>query len=269
MSFFFGKAAPPPPPSSPPSSEFITDAEAESAAAFAPSTPATSQQQPSSPSASSRRSPETVSSMIAPAIPSRPSLSDEALLAQLHPLPAEDRGIQYLFINDNPMIPASQRVIARGSFGPLPMRTNYDKLLYGTGVAYVLGLAGGGAYGAMRGLRISAGMNSKLRMNSLMNGMTRYGPWAANSMGILTMLWALTDNLQYTYRKKSDAFGHISSAFVSGLIFKSTAGLRPALISGGLMAGIVTAYEGARYFRGSKESIRLEVPSLGNQPMVA
>ncbi|KAJ3194114.1 Mitochondrial import inner membrane translocase subunit tim23 [Irineochytrium annulatum] len=117
------------------------------------------------------------------------------------PLAGDDE-IQYLFIDENPFAKKKERPV--GSVGPFPMRTGYDKLNYGTGMAYVLGLTAGGSYGVMRGLQIAPGKSYKIRMNSVMNTATRYGPWAANSLGILT-------------------------------------GVRPALVAGGLMAGASTA----------------------------
>ena len=102
------------------------------------------------------------------------------------------------------------------------MRTNYDKLLYGVGTAYMLGLGSGGAYGVYRGLKTAQVPNFKIRFNSIINQTTRYGPWAANSMGILTMAWALLDNTFEAVREKSDYTNHLSAAFLSGFIFKCT-----------------------------------------------
>jgi hypothetical protein len=51
------------------------------------------------------------------------------------PVKKEADDIEYLFIEDNPFIKAPRPT---GSFGPLPMRTNSDKLLYGTGISSTL-----------------------------------------------------------------------------------------------------------------------------------
>ncbi|KAJ1553915.1 Mitochondrial import inner membrane translocase subunit tim23 [Cladochytrium tenue] len=214
-------------------SEFVSDADVEARAGVSSTAPSHAASSSSAAHdhhhdhidhhADGSRQGETFQSMISPVFPQAPST--ESLLSQLHPLPDDDKGIQYLFINDNPLAPAVPGVkkqIPKGRFGPIPMRSNYDKLLYGTGIAYVSGLVAGGTYGAVRGYRIAQGTSYKIRSNSLLNGATRYGPWAANSLGVLTMGWALIDNLIYSYRQKSDAFGHITSAFLSGVIFKST-----------------------------------------------
>ena len=104
----------------------------------------------------------------------------------LHPFPGGQQGtVDYMFIDDVPFgtTPAPHPT---GSFGPLPMRTNSDKLLYGTGTAYLIGLSSGGTYGFFKGLRNPNATNMKLRINSVLNSCTRFGPWAGNSMGVLS-----------------------------------------------------------------------------------
>ncbi|KAJ3071178.1 Mitochondrial import inner membrane translocase subunit tim23 [Podochytrium sp. JEL0797] len=164
--------------------------------------------------------------------------------AYLHPITAQSP-IEYLFINENPMGAPQGKPKERltGSFGPLPMRTNYDKLLYGTGAAYFSGFIGGGAYGAIRGLQMAQGSSFKIRFNSVLNSIGRQGPRIANSMGVLTLGWALLDNTLYSWRGEvSDYYNHVGAAFLSGALFKSTAGVRPALIAGGLMSAVVGSY---------------------------
>ena len=48
-----------------------------------------------------------------------------------------------------------------------------------------LGLAYGGVYGTYRGLATSPNRLFKVQLNSVINQTTRYGPWAANSLGVL------------------------------------------------------------------------------------
>lgn len=56
------------------------------------------------------------------------------------------------------------------------------------------------------------------------------------------MGWALIDSSLGLVRDKSDYYNHISAAFLSGFIFKSTAGLRPAFLTGSILASVVSAY---------------------------
>ncbi|KAI9000278.1 Tim17/Tim22/Tim23/Pmp24 family-domain-containing protein [Gaertneriomyces semiglobifer] len=170
----------------------------------------------------------------------------DALQKKLVPLPPvpEDEQVELLYITDALLpLPTQNAPRPTGSFGPLPMRTNYDKLLYGVGTAYMAGLTFGGGYGALRGLRTAQVPTLKVRMNNLMNQSTRYGPWAANSLGIMTMSWALIDNtIEYFRGGQADYYNHIAAAFTSGFIFKCTAGMRPAVLTGSILASVVGAY---------------------------
>lgn len=123
----------------------------------------------------------------------------------------EEEEIEFVFIQENPMQRILDKDRPRGSFlGIFPMRTGYDKIWYGTGIAYfsgnylelflinyisfsLLGLAYGGIYGTYRGLVTAPNALFKVRMNSIINQTTRYGPWAANSLGVLALSWAIVD----------------------------------------------------------------------------
>ncbi|KAI9017503.1 hypothetical protein BC832DRAFT_527197 [Gaertneriomyces semiglobifer] len=179
-----------------------------------------------------------------------PAAHAETLQKKLAPI-ADDEDVEFLYISDSPLgLPTSDASRPKGTFGPLPMRTNYDKLLYGVGTAYVAGLTFGGGYGALRGLRTAQVPTFKVRMNNLMNQSTRYGPWAANSMGIMTMGWALLDSAFEALRGgESDYYNHLGAAFTSGFIFKCTAGLRPAILTGSILASVVGTYGVVDQFR--------------------
>ncbi|KAJ3346024.1 Mitochondrial import inner membrane translocase subunit tim23 [Kappamyces sp. JEL0680] len=105
----------------------------------------------------------------------------------------EDEEIEMVFIQDNPMQRVRDQDRPRGSFLFLPMRTTADKIWYGTGIAYFAGLGYGGIYGTYRGLATAPNSMFKVRLNSVINQTTRYGPWAANSLGVLALSWSLID----------------------------------------------------------------------------
>ncbi|KAL3895045.1 MAG: hypothetical protein SGCHY_004929, partial [Lobulomycetales sp.] len=177
-------------------------------------------------------------------------------------IPETTEEIEYIFIQDNPFAAVdADAPRPTGSFGPLPMRTNSDKLLYGTGLLfpsdglmpgalYMLGLSSGGAYGFLRGLRTSSNLAAsgrpmpfKLRFNAIINQVTRYGPFAANSLGVLGMSWAIADTGLQTLYPNGGYINHIGAAVTMGALFKSTAGgIRPAIVSAGIMGGIVLGY---------------------------
>ncbi|TPX77260.1 hypothetical protein CcCBS67573_g01480 [Chytriomyces confervae] len=157
----------------------------------------------------------------------------------LHPI-TENNPSQLLFINDNPM--------------------------------GVPGFIGGGLYGAYRGLQIAQGNSFNIRYNSVLNSIGRQGPRISNSLGVMTMGWGLLDNLFSSFRGgKSDYYNHVTAAFLSGALFKSTAGLRPALIAGGLMAAVVGGYGLSETFNSTsaKATVKSALPAVAPAPAAA
>ncbi|KAJ3340675.1 mitochondrial import inner membrane translocase, subunit timm23 [Gonapodya sp. JEL0774] len=183
--------------------------------------------------------PETVSTMLGGI------RIDPKTFSPLPPTP--DQGLDYLYVDELPLGPPGMPGIPdpkhkAGRWGPLPMRTDGDKMLYGTGAAYISGLGSGGFYGVVRGLQNANATTTRLRINAVLNSTTRYGPWAGNNMGILTLMYTSMDSLFGRYRDKQDYYNHIGAAFTTGLLFKSTAGLRQSLTMGALGVSIVSVY---------------------------
>jgi mitochondrial import inner membrane translocase subunit TIM23 len=56
------------------------------------------------------------------------------------------------------------------------------------------------------------------------------------------MAWSMTDNLLEEIRETSDYYNHCGAAFLSGALFKSTAGIRPAVLTGGILSFSMMAY---------------------------
>ncbi|KXS18958.1 hypothetical protein M427DRAFT_53428 [Gonapodya prolifera JEL478] len=161
--------------------------------------------------------------------------------------PAPEQGLDYLYVDELPLGPPGMPGVPEprhkaGKWGPLPMRTDGDKMLYGTGAAYMAGLSSGGFYGVVRGLQNVNASTTRLRVNAVLNSTTRFGPWAGNNMAIMTLMFTSMDSLLSKYRETQDWSNHIGAAFATGAIFKSTAGLRQSLTMGVLGASIVSVY---------------------------
>ena len=88
------------------------------------------------------------------------------------------------------------------------------------------------------GLRKSAGQPPKLRLNSVPNSVTRRGPFLGNSAGVIAMVYHGFNSFIGHLRVKHDAANSIMAGALSGMIFKSTKGVRPMMISGGVVATI-------------------------------
>ncbi len=157
--------------------------------------------------------------------------------SQLHPLAGlNQQTLDYLTLEDSTLsdLPGSQSA--------LPSRGWSDDLCYGTGVTYLSALTIGGAWGLQEGLRRSVGQPPKLRLNSVLNAVTRRGPFLGNSAGVIAMVYnGINSFIGYT-RGKHDSANSIVAGALSGMIFKSTRGIRPMMISGGIVATVAGAW---------------------------
>lgn len=157
--------------------------------------------------------------------------------SQLHPLAGLNKDtLDYLSLEDSALsdLPGSQSA--------LPSRGFTDDLCYGTGTTYLAGLTLGGAWGLQEGLRKSAGEPPKLRLNSVLNSVTRRGPFLGNSAGVVAICYNCINSYIGYLRGKNDAANTIMAGALSGMLFKSTRGLRPMMISGGIVASVAGAW---------------------------
>jgi import inner membrane translocase subunit TIM23 len=157
--------------------------------------------------------------------------------SSLHPLAGLNKEtLDYITLEDSALsdLPGSQSV--------LPSRGFTDDLCYGTGITYLSALTIGGAWGMQEGLRRSAGQPPKLRLNSVLNAVTRRGPFLGNSAGVLAICYNSFNSYIGYLRGKHDAANTIAAGALSGMLFKSTRGLRPMAISGALVASFAGAW---------------------------
>lgn len=208
----------------------------------------------SSPSSSSAHPPAAPSAPAAPAAPAAPTVSFqptpfdptsaqgvESFLgsssfadpSQLHPLAGLNKDtLDYLSLDDTALSDLP------GSHSALPSHGFTDDLCYGTGTTYLAGLTLGGARGLYEGLQKSAGEPPKLRLNSVLNTVTRRGPFLGNSAGVVAICYNCINSYIGYLRGKHDAANTIAAGGLSGMLFKSTRGLRPMMISGGIVASV-------------------------------
>lgn len=150
--------------------------------------------------------------------------------SQLHPLAGLNRdSLEYLTIDDT---------VLDQSGSVLPSRGFTDDLCYGTGVTYLSALSIGGAWGLQEGLRRSAGQPPKLRLNSVLNAVTRRGPFLGNSAGGVAISYNLINSSIGYLRGKHDSANSVAAGALSGMLFKSTRGIRPMMISGAIVGSV-------------------------------
>ncbi|RVX72447.1 hypothetical protein B0A52_03635 [Exophiala mesophila] len=158
--------------------------------------------------------------------------------SQLHPLAGlNQQTLDYLSLDE------SQLSDLPGGRSILPSRGWSDDLCYGTGVTYLTALTIGGTWGLIEGLnRVPASAPPKLRLNGVLNSITRRGPFLGNSAGVVAMVYNGFNSTIGYYRGKHDAANSIVAGALSGMLFKSTRGLKPMAISGGIVASIAGAW---------------------------
>ncbi|EEH35696.1 mitochondrial import inner membrane translocase subunit tim23 [Paracoccidioides lutzii Pb01] len=166
---------------------------------------------------------------------SGPAMPDPSLL---HPLAGLNQNtLDYLSLEDSALDDLP------GSRSALPSRGWSDDLSYGTGTTYLTALSLGGLWGLVEGLKKTpVTAPPKLRLNGVLNSITRRGPFLGNSAGVIAMVYNGINSTLGHFRGKHDAANSILAGAMSGMLFKSTRGLRPMMISGGIVASIAGAW---------------------------
>lgn len=158
--------------------------------------------------------------------------------SSLHPLAGLNQDtLDYLTLDETTLsdLPGGQSA--------LPSRGWSDDLCYGTGITYVSALGLGGVWGIREGLlRSPASAPPKLRLNSVLNAVTRRGPFLGNSAAVIAMVYNGVNSTLGYYRGKHDAVNSVTAGALSGMLFKSTRGIKPMLTSGAMVASAAGAW---------------------------
>ncbi|GJD08742.1 hypothetical protein Gasu2_30300 [Galdieria sulphuraria] len=106
-----------------------------------------------------------------------------------------------------------------------------EQLMYWTGVSYLSGAVTGGSYGCIEGLRSSGGKSWKLRVNAILNASGRRGAALANACGnSSTYVFRILNPFDDHYIGDDAVYNYALAGISAGLVYKSTAGLKPASI---------------------------------------
>lgn len=157
--------------------------------------------------------------------------------SQLHPLAGlNQEALDYLTLEDSALDELP------GSRSALPSRGWSDDLCYGTGTTYLAALTTGGTWGLIEGLNRTSASAPRLRLNGVLNSITKRGPFLGNSAGVVAMVYNCINSTLGVVRGRHDSANSIAAGALSGALFKSTRGLKPMMISGGIVAGIAGAW---------------------------
>ncbi|EPX72038.1 TIM23 translocase complex subunit Tim23 [Schizosaccharomyces octosporus yFS286] len=168
--------------------------------------------------------------------------------AKLHPLAELDKPLDYLLIEEDALsaLPGDSMAI--------PSRGWQDDLCYGTGTSYLTGLAVGGAWGFNEGLKKTRDITStRLRLNGVLNGITRRGPFVGNSLGVLAIVYNGINSFIGYKREKHSWENSVAAGAITGALYKSTRGVRAMAISSTLVASAAGVWAFAKKTLTSKK----------------
>lgn len=125
-------------------------------------------------------------------------------------------------------------------------RDSMGHVFFTTGVCWLGGFLGGGAYGSIEGYRASPGTSSRIVFNSLMNGMSKRGSKIGNTLGSIAFLhssfyWIAQTAEVDRYIEHPSVLPAVAG-FTTGALFKSTRGIRAAALAGTIGTGLSLTY---------------------------
>lgn len=162
-------------------------------------------------------------------------------ILRLHPLAGLDKGIEYLDLEEEKLN------TVEGSQGLIPLRLWTDDLCYGTGAVYLLGLGTGGLYGMQEGIKaVDPKAPGRVKLNTILNHITRRGPFIGNSAGVLALTYNLIDSSLDAFRGKHDDFNSLAAGGLAGALFRAGRGAKPMAYSTAICAGVAGAWCGLK-----------------------
>eukprot|EP00112_Aurelia_sp_Birch-Aquarium-sp1_P024723 Seg795.6 transcript_id=Seg795.6/GoldUCD/mRNA.D3Y31 product="Mitochondrial import inner membrane translocase subunit Tim23" protein_id=Seg795.6/GoldUCD/D3Y31 len=117
-----------------------------------------------------------------------------------------------------------------------------ERMFSSIGTSYMTGLTFGGSWGLYEGLRNPDGKTMKLRLNSVLNGMTRRGPFMANSLGVVALMYCSLNTGIEKVRGTEDMYNSVAAAVTTGALFKSTGGIRAIGFASAIGGSIAALY---------------------------
>jgi mitochondrial import inner membrane translocase subunit TIM23 len=120
--------------------------------------------------------------------------------------------------------------------GASKQRGRFELSFSQIGSSVMVGAGIGGTAGLYNGIRATqiSGETGVLRRTQLLNHLMKQGSATANTMGTIAVLYAGFGCLLSFARGEDDEINTITAGTLTGLMYKSTAGLRKCAIGGGV-----------------------------------
>ncbi|KAL1121943.1 hypothetical protein AAG570_003351, partial [Ranatra chinensis] len=152
------------------------------------------------------------------------------------------------FVAKSPYLNFEPEYIAKPEFifpeGASKQRGRFELAFGQIGASCVLGAAAGGGKGLYTGLKEAtlAGQTGKLMRTRLLNHVVKHGGANANMLGILAIMYSGFGVILSWSRGCDDELNTLTAATATGMLYRSSGGLRKCGIGGAIGLGLATAY---------------------------
>ncbi|XP_053957359.1 mitochondrial import inner membrane translocase subunit Tim23 isoform X2 [Anastrepha obliqua] len=128
--------------------------------------------------------------------------------------------------------------------GANKQRGRFELAFSQIGSSVMIGAGIGGLAGFYNGLQTSSALKQtgNLRRTQLLNHVMKQGSGTANTLGTLAVMYSAFGVLLQNVRGEDDDVNTLIAGTATGLLYKSTAGLRKCAIGGGIGLGISALY---------------------------
>nr|QBH72746.1 hypothetical protein [Nicoletia phytophila] len=128
--------------------------------------------------------------------------------------------------------------------GAARQRGRFELAFSQIGGSCMIGASVGGMGGLYNGLKSTtlAGQTGKLRRTQLLNYVMKQGATTANTLGVLAVMYSGFGVLLSWLRGSDDEANTLVAATATGLLYKSSAGLRKCATGGAIGFGLAAAY---------------------------
>uniref|UniRef100_A0A8D8UVG2 Mitochondrial import inner membrane translocase subunit Tim23 n=1 Tax=Cacopsylla melanoneura TaxID=428564 RepID=A0A8D8UVG2_9HEMI len=128
--------------------------------------------------------------------------------------------------------------------GTSKQRGRFELAFSQIGGSCILGATIGGAEGLYKGLRSTTleGQTGKLRRTQLLNHVMKHGSATASTLGTIAVMYSSFGVLLQVTRGTDDDFNTLTAATATGMLFRSTGGLKKCGLGGAVGLGIASLY---------------------------
>lgn len=128
--------------------------------------------------------------------------------------------------------------------GASRQRGRFEHAFSQIGASCMVGAGLGGMGGFYNGLKITtlAGQKGRLRVTQLINHTMKKGAASANTLGVIALMYSGFGTILSYARNAEDELNTLAAASLTGMLYKSTSGLKKCATGGAVGLGIAAAY---------------------------